>query len=94
MRTTRIILAIIIAATITSCCNMKSVTSLAQINGEWNVTEIEGKGLPESDSKPFIGFDALAAFIRQSFCKIVTAAFVWPLIGVANSSCSKSPITN
>ena len=58
MITTRIILAIIIAATITSCCNMKSVTSLAQINGEWNVTEIEGKGLPESDSKPFIGFDA------------------------------------
>lgn len=45
-------------AALASCSNSKTAT-IADLNGEWNVTAIDGKTVtvPENQETPFLGFD-------------------------------------
>lgn len=49
-------MAICAGALIVSCNSGKNMLSLSALNGEWNITEVEGQKIA-ADKLPFIGFD-------------------------------------
>lgn len=50
------LMAICAGALIVSCNSGKNMLSLSALNGEWNITEVEGQKIA-ADKLPFIGFD-------------------------------------
>ncbi|MBD5224614.1 MAG: META domain-containing protein [Bacteroidales bacterium] len=50
---------IVAIASLASCSGSKTVATIADLNGEWNVTSIDGKAVtvPENQESPFLGFD-------------------------------------
>lgn len=50
------LMAVCAGALIVSCNSGKNMLSLSALNGEWNITEVEGQKIA-ADKLPFIGFD-------------------------------------
>lgn len=67
-------MAVCAGALIISCHNGKNTLSLSALNGEWNITEVDGKQI-SMNKMPFIGFDvAQKRMYGNSGCNRMTGS--------------------
>ena len=66
------------ATLLASCSTAEKTTSLATLNGEWNIEKIEGKSIDKSlnESEAFLGFDTAKKSVYGSTgCNRLTGSF-------------------
>lgn len=66
------------ATLLASCSTAEKTTSLAALNGEWNIEKIEGKSINKSlnESEAFLGFDTAKKSVYGSTgCNRLTGSF-------------------
>lgn len=61
-------MALCAAVLLTSCATGKKSTTLSALDGEWNITEINGKAVtaPNGQDTPFIGFNKTEKLVYGS----------------------------
>lgn len=66
------------ATLLASCSTAEKTTSLAALNGEWNIEKIEGKSIDKSlnENEAFLGFDTAKKSVYGSTgCNRLTGSF-------------------